>query len=108
MGTAVFFGATPPRRNQPKRARRNSLPFIMELLTQIDPDVHYGDWIRVLMVIFYESGGSEEGFDIANEWSSQGYKYKGEREIRYKWSSFDLNHKHPITLATLVNMVKHA
>lgn len=86
--------------------RQGNLEYIKTLLEKLDPDMWYGDWLRVLMAIFYESGGSEEGFDVANEWSSRGYKYKGEKEVRYKWDSFDLSHPYPITIGTLIRMAK--
>ena len=79
---------------------------IKTLLESIDPDCCYPEWLRALMAIFNESNGSEEGFDIANEWSSQGRKYKGEYEIRYKWGTFRLGSDNPITIATLVKMAR--
>lgn len=91
-------------RNRRSPSRHNNLDHVRTLLEKLDPDMWYGDWLRVLMAIFYESEGSEEGFDIANDWSSQGWKYKGEKEIRYKWDSFDLSHPHPITIGTLIRM----
>lgn len=77
---------------------------IHALLKHIDPDVHYCDWIRILMVIFYESGGSEEGFELADYWSSQGYKYKGEKDIRSKWRHFKPDYAKPVRIGTLVRM----
>lgn len=79
---------------------------IEALLVKIDPDVTYPQWLRVLMAIFNESKGSEEGFNIANDWSSNGMKYKGEREIRTKWRSFRLDAPNRVTIATLYKMTK--
>jgi hypothetical protein len=83
----------------------NNLDQVKRLLEYLDPDLSYDAWLRVLMAIFYESHGSEEGFEIANEWSSRGWSYKGEREIRAKWRSFKLEITHPITIATIRRMV---
>jgi len=77
---------------------------IYALLKYIDPDVHYGDWIRVLMVIYNESNGSEAGFELADVWSSQGYKYKGEKDVRKYWRNFKPNHTNPVRMGTLIKM----
>ena len=34
---------------------------LAQVVYQINPDSEYGNWITVLMVIFNESGGSDEG-----------------------------------------------
>lgn len=78
------------------------------LLDKIDPDIHYGDWVRVLMAIYYETGGSEEGFDLADTWSSKGGKYLGTKDVRSTWRSFKPNHPNPIRIGTLVRMAKTA
>ncbi len=75
------------------------------LLTYIDSDSGYEDWLRVLMVIYNETGGSDDGFDLANSWSSNGSKYMGEQEILAKWNSFNLNHPTPLKFGTLCKMV---
>ena len=79
---------------------------ISELLQYIDPDVHYFEWIRVLMVIFNETGGSEAGFELADAWSSNGYKYKGKKDVRAKWRGFKLDIANPVKMGTLVRMVE--
>ena len=82
-----------------------NLERVRQLLDQLDPDLPYAGWLRALMGIYHESGGSEEGFEIANEWSSQGQKYKGEKEVRAKWRSFTLKLRRPVTIGTLIQMV---
>lgn len=77
------------------------------LLDQLDADMSYGSWLTVLMAIYNESGGSEEGFELANQWSSTGYlKYKGEKDVRNTWRYFKPNHSRPITIGTLYRMAK--
>ena len=73
------------------------------LLAQIDP---YANWLHVLMAIYHETGGSEEGFELANSWSGRGKSYAGEKDIRTKWNSFKSGTANPITIATIVKMVK--
>jgi hypothetical protein len=66
------------------------LPFseICELLKRIDPDSGRGDWIKVLMAVHHETGGSEAGFNLVNAWSATGLKYKGIEDLRSCWRSF--------------------
>jgi len=76
------------------------------LLSQLDPDVGYGDWFIALLAIFHESGGSEDGFMLANRWSSGGYKYKGESDVRRMWRSFKPDHPNPVTIHSLARLVR--
>lgn len=59
------------------------------LLQSIDPDVHYDNWLRVLMAVHHETAGSATGFELVNEWSAKGRKYRGTKEIRQHWNSFN-------------------
>jgi len=86
----------------------STLTKIAALLEHIDPDVHYNEWVRVLMVIFNETGGAEVGFELADAWSSNGYKYKGENDVRAKWRGFKLDVANPVTMGTLVRMAGKA
>jgi putative DNA primase/helicase len=81
------------------RAQVNEL---RRLLAQEDPDLAYDEWIKVGMALHHETGGSEEGLAIWNEWSSGGSKYKGLEELQYKWNSFHGNHPNPVTLGSLL------
>ncbi len=85
----------------------DNLKKVMALLEYLDPDMGYGDWLKVLMAIYNESKGNEEGFEIANNWSKGGLKYKGEQEIRMKWRSFKKYSSKPVTIGTLIHMVRH-
>ena len=76
------------------------------LLAQIDPDVGYSDWVAALMAIYYETHGSEQGFDLADDWSSWGHKYLGTKDVRSKWRCFKPDHPNPIRIGTLVRLAK--
>ena len=76
------------------------------LLNHIDPDVGFDDWMRVLMVIFYETSGSEDGFELADTWSSEGCKYKGTKDVRRMWRCFKPDHPKPVRIGTLIRMAK--
>lgn len=77
------------------------------LLAHIDADCGYDDWIRVLMGIFHYTRGSDDGFEIANAWSSKSGKYHGENEVHAKWNSFNLCHPRPVKLGTIIHMVQN-
>ncbi len=76
------------------------------LLQHIDSNCGYEDWLHVLMAIYHTTGGGEDGLELADAWSSKGNAYKGIKEIRMKWSSFQSYEGKPITIATLVKMAR--
>jgi hypothetical protein len=88
------------------RSSEHVLAQLSSLLADLDPDVSYPDWCRALMVIFNETRGSEEGFELADSWSSGGCKYRGTSDIRSMWRSFKLDHQYGVRIGTLVRMVK--
>lgn len=72
----------------PAPASRDRIPDaeIEELLSYIDPDCGYHDWVAVLMAIHAETGGT--GLHLADQWSARGKKYPGSKELSKKWASF--------------------
>ena len=76
------------------------------LLAHISPDGGYEDWLHVLMAIFHETQGSEDGLALADRWSSQGNGYSGQKDIDIKWRSFRLDEANPVTLGTLIKLAK--
>lgn len=112
---AVFLhnGRQPPRPVEITTSARdksdapsNNLGRLQALLEYISPDCGYEDWCNVLMAIHHETSGSEEGFELADSWSSKGNSYKGTAEIRTKWRSFAGYSGRPITIATIIKMAK--
>lgn len=91
---------------QSSESNSKDLARLKKLLENINPDVDYQEWLSVLMVIFNVTGGSDEGLELADDWSKKGEKYNGLDEIKSKWKSFNLNHENPVTIATLCKMVK--
>ena len=87
-----------------KKDINSTLTKITALLEHIDPDVGYHEWIRVLMVIFHETDGAEAGFELADAWSSNGYKYKGVKDVRAEWRCFKPRIANPVKMGTLVRM----
>jgi hypothetical protein len=77
------------------------------ILDFLDPDMAYGDWIKVLMAVYHETDGSEIGFDLIDQWSSGSEKYPGYAAMLHKWKSFS-DVSRPLTAGTLAYMVKQA
>jgi hypothetical protein len=77
---------------------------IRNLLKHIDPNTGYEDWARVGMAIHMEFGGSDAGFHLFDEWSSQGEQYPGSAELVKKWRSFDGYTGTPVKLGTLYHL----
>lgn len=84
-----------------------SLGELKALLDQLDPNMGRSDWIRVLMAVWYETQGSEDGFALVNRWSSGGKSYGGTAAMRVQWNSFGPNAR-PVTVGTLIHMVHQA
>lgn len=83
-----------------------TLSWLKALLKHIDPSIGRDDWLRVLMAIFHETRGSEEGFELADTWSSAGDNYQGRHDIETTWISFDPDRENPVTIATLFWMAE--
>lgn len=81
---------------------------LRSVIQVIDPSIGYSDWIIVLMVIFYETQGSDLGLALADEWSSNGHNYKGLKDVAYRWNRFDLSYKRPVRMGTLKRLAQKA
>lgn len=85
-----------------------SLSKLGVLLKAVDPDCGYDDWRNVLMAVFHETQGSDDGLALVDEWSCKGKKYEGTKSIETKWKSFRLDVERPVTIGTLIKMAKDA
>jgi len=93
-------------KNFQQKRRYCDMGKLTSLVYQINADSDYGTWIRVLMIIFNETGGSDEGFELADQWSSGGHeKYKGTQDVLAYWRHFKLDHPNPARLGSLVRMI---
>ncbi|MDH7973533.1 PriCT-2 domain-containing protein [Sphingomonas sp. AR_OL41] len=81
---------------------------LSELLSHIDPDCGYQDWLNVLMAVFHETAGSDNGLELADAWSKKAGSYKGRADIEAKWRSFRGDVANPITIATLIARARNA
>lgn len=71
---------TPPLGLTPEQLR--------DALDVLPRDFHYDDWLRVGMALHHETGGSDDGFQLWDEWSSISPKYTSTEYGRQKWDSF--------------------
>ncbi len=93
-------------RNPPTGGTETTLPILIEikdLLTRRSPNCGYKEWIDVAMAIHHESGGSDEGFAIWDEWSAAGDKYPGIQDLRGHWASIH-GSETPLTVDSLRRM----
>lgn len=79
---------------------------LRSVIQLIEPGIGYSDWITVLMVVFYETQGSDSGLALVDEWSSNGQNYKGFKDVAYRWNRFNLSYKHPVRMGTLKRLAK--
>lgn len=71
-------------------------------LDAIDPDIGRAPWLNVGMAIHHTTGGSKEGLNLWDSWSSKGEKYRP-GECAATWKTFKGS---GITKATLFKMAK--
>jgi Primase C terminal 2 (PriCT-2)/Family of unknown function (DUF5906) len=49
------------------------------------------DWLKALMAVHHELGGSEDAFKLVDEWSATGDNYGGTSDVQGRWRSFGRN-----------------
>ncbi len=81
---------------------------LVSLLENLSSNLPYHDWVRVLMAVHHETGGSVRGLALADKWCSKGQKYPGSKAIEAKWKSFEGYSGKPIAIGTLKKMVREA
>lgn len=76
---------------------------LREALGVLDPEEGgYDGWRQRLMQVHHETRGSEEGFQLVDEWSSRGATYQGTEHVRERWDSFGKGGQRPVTAIGLV------
>lgn len=82
-----------------------------ELLSFIDADCSYDQWVKIGMALHDEYKGSEQGLELWDQWSITGVKldvYAGRKTINYKWQTFGSYQGRQVTFATVVELAKKA
>jgi len=77
-------------------------------LSDLDPSMGREGWIQVGMALHHEMGS--EGFDLWNDWSSEGVQYPGEEALKAQWESFERRDQtgRMITMRTVKKMSAEA
>ena len=86
-----------------------SVERMQELLDALDPDMGRDQWIRVGMALHHECEGDDTGFELWDDWSSNGYTYPSSEGLRVQWESFERRkgaNRKQITMASVMRMVK--
>jgi hypothetical protein len=86
---------------------------IRPAVMQLDPDMEYRPWLEVAAALrhqFRKEDEAREAFELFDEWSSKGTKYKGTKETFYKWKSFrpDAAARNSVTIRTIIKRAKDA
>jgi hypothetical protein len=90
--------------NFKKLSQGERIACMASLLDRISPDCGYSDWLVALMVVFTETHGGDDGFELVDRWSSKGQTYKGRRDVEKYWNRFSLNHKKPLRIGSLIRL----
>ena len=80
-----------PKLERPKKTTETSdlSPEIKRMLEAIpNAEANYDLWIKIGMILHTETGGSEDGLALWEEWSERCPDYSGFQELQYKWNSF--------------------
>lgn len=100
--------APPPRAPLDPSELSERAEILSFLAARIDNDgagMEYDTWLRVLMGIHHETGGSDEGLQVALEFSSRSDKCD-EALTEYKFRSFSPDHPTPVTMGTVEKMAE--
>jgi len=65
-----------------------TLEYGREILFGCDASADRSTWIKALMAVHHEFGGSPEALDLCDEWSITGSSYAGRRDVETQWRSF--------------------
>lgn len=74
-----------------------------ELLSKMDPDCGYKEWLEIGMALHHQFDGQAEALDLWEEWSASGSKFT-EGLCAEKWDSF--NEQHGGGVVTLRSVIK--
>lgn len=86
---ALWLGVLPADSKSEKPQVSSNLTELEYLVMKRDPSMNYDDWVKVGMIIHHETGGSEAGLTLWDNWSSQSEtEYRGLPDLRKHWQSF--------------------
>jgi hypothetical protein len=73
---------------------------VVSALAVLDPDITYGDWLKIGMAL-HSTGAGLEAYRLWDEWSARGQGYRP-GECAYRWGTFE--RKGGVTLRTLFDL----
>lgn len=88
-----------------------TVEMIRPAVMKLDPDMDYKPWLEVAAALchqFRDEDQARQAFDLFDEWSSGGSKYKGRKDTIFKWKSFrpDAGARKSITIRTIIKRAK--
>ncbi len=79
------------------------------LLAALDPSMGREPWLRVGFALHHETEGDDTGFELWDEWSSDGDTYPSTEALRHQWDGFKGGTgKHLTTMRSVIKMAKEA
>ena len=82
-----------------------------ELLPVLDPGCSYDEWLQIGAALHHQGEGDEEWLELWDTWSAGSAEKWAEGYCQEKWESFHtqrVSGRGPVTLATVLNLVKQA
>ena len=79
-----------------------------EVLVHLDPDVGYGEWLKIGAALHHQSGGDPDWLEAWDSWSARSGKWVS-GYCAEKWESFSTDRpggRGAVTLASLLHMTK--
>ncbi len=76
------------------------------MLAYVQGGGDYERWFEIIRALHNWSDGSEEGFELADQWSQAQPKYSGSTPVRDKWDSCGRYSGRPTTIATIIKYAK--
>jgi hypothetical protein len=90
---------------QSSRARLSSRPDLSEIahtLKSIPPSINRKEWFSAIVAIHTETAGSDEGWELAHEWSAGAPHLYDSSALDDIWEWVDPKHKGGFTMGTLI------
>ena len=98
--------AIPKAKEKKKSLYSGDFSVLKTALDKLDPSADYDTWLKIGMALHQESGGSQEGLDLWDEWSAESVLYPGEDELAAKWRSFKITKNNVITAGFIKNLAE--
>lgn len=77
---------------------------ISEALEVLPTDMDYDNWVMVGMALHHEFNGSDQGFEVWDDWSGASPKYTSREYGWERWVSFGKHQGKPVTARSLVRL----